>query len=324
MRKRYFLLLLLFLFWIRPVRAQTAATVSLTADQSKPLTVGDPIQLTVQVDHPAGSTAILPQLPRQWGDFVVYSQAAAATAVHEDGSQTTTQIIDVRLFKPSEFQTPPFAVTISDSDGQTQSVTADPLSLTIASVLVEGDSNLRDIKPQANLPLPLIWPWAAGGGLLLALFVYWLWRRRRVIALTPSPDTRLPHEVALDELARIAQLDLARQSRFKEHYTLASDCLRGYVEKAFGVAALESTTAELRYALKQTPLTPDLIRGLLDILSESDLVKFAKFRPDLQDATAVIIQAVAFVEATKPITAVAPATPPAFSSNGHQTTEVAA
>ena len=324
MSRRYFLLLLLFLLWVRPVQAQTAATVSLTADQSKQLTVGDPIELTVQVEHPAGSVAILPQLPRQWGDFVVHSQAAATTAVNEDGRQTTTQLIDVRLFKPGDFQTPPFAVTIRDSEGQTQTIAADPLSLTITSVLVEGDSDLRDIKPQADLPLPLIWPWAAGGGLLLAVLAYWLWRRRRGTALTASLDTRLPHEVALDELARIAQLDLPAQSRFKEHYTLVSDCLRSYVEKACRVAALESTTAELRYALKQTPLTPDLIHGLLDILSESDLVKFAKFRPDLQDATAVIVQAVAFVEATKAITAVASPPQPAFSSNGHQTTEVSA
>jgi hypothetical protein len=135
----------------------------------------------------------------------------------------------------------------------------------------------------------------------------------------------LPHEVALDELARIAQLDLSAHGRFKEHYTLVSNCLRNYVETLYHVTALESTTAELRYALKRTPLTPDHIHGLLAILSESDLVKFAKFTPDVQDATAVLIQATAFVEATKPVTAVQPPpTSPTFSSNGHHTAEVTA
>jgi hypothetical protein len=325
MTNKRFLLLLLLLFWIRPVRAQTAVAVTLTADQNKQLTVGDPIQLTLQVDHPAGTTAILPQLPAQWGDFAVRSQAAATTAVHDDGSQTTTQIIDVRLFSPGEFQTPPFTVTISDSSGQTEEVAADPLTITITSVLVEGDTNLRDIRPQADLPVPLLWPWMAGGVLLLAALAYWLWwRRRTAVLLAPILDTRLPHEVALDELAHIAGLDLPAQRRFKEHYTLISDCLRGYVEKVYHVAALESTTVELRRGLKQTSLPPDLVQGLLDILNESDLVKFAKLTPDLQSATAVITQATVFVLATKPVKVIPPPALANFSSNGDQTTEVTA
>ena len=81
---------------------------------------------------------------------------------------------------------------------------AAPLPLTVQSVLVEGDSELRDIKPQAALPIPADWPMVVAAGLLaaglLALVVWWLIRRYR----RDDVDNRPAHQVACDELDRIS------------------------------------------------------------------------------------------------------------------------
>ncbi|MCZ7672741.1 MAG: hypothetical protein M5U34_39295 [Chloroflexi bacterium] len=59
---------------------------------------------------------------------------------------------------------------------------------------MEGDTELRDIKPQATLPIPSLWPvFVAALGALLATAVWFIARR-----VKEAFDNRLPHEVALD------------------------------------------------------------------------------------------------------------------------------
>ena len=166
-------------------------------------------------------------------------------------------------------------MSVTDGQGGLQKVMAAPAAVSIASVLQEGDTELRDIKPQAALPLPAAWPWIAAG--LAALPQCWLWscgrrRRRQKLAV----DNRLAHEVALDGLAIIEGLRLPEQGRFKEHYTLVSDTVRVYVERRYGVPALERTTGEIRPDLARIDMAPEVTALLLAFLQESDLVKFSQ------------------------------------------------
>ena len=230
MNRRLILLPLLLLFTllaVGTVAAQTPLTATVTAPEGS-FTVGDPVQLTLSVTHPESYHVINPEIPQSWGDFIVKSQSPATTVDNGDGTSTTTILIDARLFAPGEFSTPPLTVNVTDGAGQLSEVTAAAAPVVIGSVLVEGDSELRDIKPQAELPFVNLLPWIAGG-LILAVFaavaLLW-WKRRQARLALAAVDNRLPHEIALDELARIGQLGLLEQGRFKEHYTLVSDTIR--------------------------------------------------------------------------------------------------
>lgn len=249
-------------------------------------TVGDPIQLQLVVNHPANSHVIIPELESEWGNFIVHSQSPPESIVNEDGDKTTTQMIDVRLFAPGDFSTLPLSLTVAGADGQLSEVNIDPISVSISSVLVEGDEALRDIKPQADLPYLVVLPWiiAAAAMVIIALAVAWLIRRRRSAIVISGIDLRLPHEVALDRLTRLEKLDLPNEGRFKEHYTLVSDCIRIYVERAFHIAVMERTTAEIQRSIKQTAISPTVVHQFISLLDESDLVKFSKFTPNVSDA----------------------------------------
>ena len=296
------LLIALFLI-VGVVGAQGEVTATVLGPQS-PYTaqVGDPIELTLVVTHPAGYQVIAPELDEQWGDFVIRSQSPATTESNGDGTETTLIKLDARLFAPGDFSTPPLPITVTDGAGQLLEVTAAPATVTIPSVLVEGDTELRDIKPQVELPYVNLLPWIAGG-LLLALLAgaaYYLWQRRQARLALAAVDNRLPHEIALDELDRIARLGLPEQGRFKEHYTLVSDTIRLYLERIYGIPMTERTTGEIAKVLQGTTMDRGTQRRVVVFLEESDLVKFADIVPSEAEAYELITQARMIIETTKP------------------------
>ena len=88
------LLLVLLTFSAVPVLAAEGIGVTLRPDREE-LTVGDPVQLTLEVTHPAGYQVILPKLEQAWGPFEVRGQSQATTAANDDGTETTRQTIQV-------------------------------------------------------------------------------------------------------------------------------------------------------------------------------------------------------------------------------------
>ncbi|HID54389.1 MAG TPA: hypothetical protein EYP41_20420 [Anaerolineae bacterium] len=278
-------------------------------------TVGDPIPLTLSVTHPAGTEVLFPQLPEEWGAFVVLGQDAPVTTPNGNGTLTTSQTIDARLFAPGNFATPPVSVTITDANGNISEIAAAPATVTIASVLTEGDTELRDIKPQAELPLMPAWAGAAAGLALAGLTGWVIYRQRK--APQPVADNRLPHEKALDELERIKGLGLPEDGRYQEHYTLVSDTMRRYVEQTYQVEAMERTTSELRRELKNSAMPQNAARGFLHLLNESDMVKFANVTPRRVDAYQLVALAEQIVETTQE-GELLPADGNRFSKNGTQ------
>lgn len=293
------MLIALLLLAVAPVAAQGDGPV--TATLSAPdgqLTVGDAVQLTLAVTHPAGYQVILPTLPDAWGDYAVVSQSPATVVDNADGTATTTMRIDARLFQPGVFTTPALEVSVTDGQGGLQTVMAAPAAVNVASVLQEGDSDLRDIKPQAVLPMPAAWPWVVAGLAAAAVVAAVIWRARRREKL--AVDNRQADEIALDGLSRIEGLRLPQQGNFKEHYTLVSDIVRVYIERRYGIPTLERTTGEIRPDLAGVDMPPQVSALLIAFLQESDLVKFSRWTPDIDSAQQLLAHGRMIVQATRP------------------------
>jgi len=286
-----------------PAQAADGVQVTLTANRSE-LTVGDPVELTLEVKHPAGYQVIIPQLEGNWGPFEVQGQSQATTVANDDGTETTTQTITVTLFDLGAFETPGLPLTIRDGSGAVVEEMSPAVALTVIPTLAEDDSTLKDIRPQVGMKVPSVLPWILGGGFLIAVLVgggLWLYRRWRGESLfAPVIDNRLPYQVAFDELDRIDSLRLPEKGRSKKHYTLVTDCLRTYIEKQFQVHAFDRTTTELKVSLRTSSMMPDHARRFIDLFMESDLVKFAKLTPEVADAYQLTDQARILVNLTRP------------------------
>lgn len=286
-------------------------------EPDKPLTVGDRITLRLEITHPRDSRVVLPQVDKQWQVFEVIDQTAPETVDNGDGTATTGKDIVVSVFQPGQFQTPALVVTHRKPDGSLEELAAPVIPIRVTSVLTE-DTELRDLKPQAELPVPPIWPWVLAGlwlamalALLLTAGGLWLYRRwlkRPAVELAAVPfiDLRPPEVIAHAELDRIEALNLPAQHRIKEHYSLVTDCLRRYIESRYRIPALEQTTGEVRTAFRMASLPVKDVNSFMTIFIESDLVKFARYRPQSDEVNSLIYKARVVVDATTPQPEAAP------------------
>lgn len=286
------------------IRAQGEIDITITPDKTE-LTVGDVVLLALEIRHPAGLRAVIPALPQDWGDFEVRSQSPAEMQTGLDGSLITRLVIAVTLFTPGVYTTPSFSITFQEEDGSTRTENVPVVTLTVRSVLQEGEAQLRDIKPQAHLKPPFPWLGLLSGLLLAGIAAAAIWRLHRRQTISPdapdeTPNPYLAYRVALAELARIAGLRLPEAGRFKEHYTLLGNCLRRYLEDQFSLSARGRTTLDLRRELRRSSLPPQAVQDLLEIFSECDLVKFARFQPSSGQAHRCIEQARRLVEQSMP------------------------
>jgi hypothetical protein len=271
-------------------------------------TVGDLIPLRLRATYSGDMNVTLPELPGQWGPFEVREQTLLDPVLNEDGAVAAVREVKVTLWAPGEYETPPLEIHYQGVDGESQAVPVPPLSITVASVLNEDDLEKRDLKPQASLPRPPAWPWILAGVAVAALSFLagrWLLQRLRrpqkeAAGLEIPVDDRLPEEIAYEELDRIAALDLPAQDEFKRHYTLVADCVRVYLEGIYRVPAMDRTTGEVMAALRGVRVDGGSIPLLRTLLEDADMVKFAKFRPALDQARQIVVQARRFVDITRP------------------------
>jgi hypothetical protein len=277
-------------------------------------TVGDPISLRLRATYPADFQVVLPELSEQWEPFEVREQNLLDPIAQDNGTIVAVREATVVLWSPGEHETPPFAVHYRDAGGELREVLVPPVSITVASVLPEVDGDQgntiekHDLKPQASLPRPPVWPWLLLGVFVAALLYYAAERllprlRRRKdskLEVVEPTDDRPPEIIAYEELDRITTLDLPARGEFKHHYTLVTDCVRTYIEGIYQIPAMDRTTGELMSSLRSVRVTGEPISLLRPLLEESDLVKFAKLHPAIEQARGAIIQARHLVDVTKP------------------------
>ncbi|MBT8230721.1 MAG: hypothetical protein KJO50_10705, partial [Bacteroidia bacterium] len=102
----------------------------------------------------------------------------------------------------------------------------------------------------------------------------------------------------LSKLEALANEQLWKQGKVKEHQSQLTYIIREYLENLFGIKALESTTDEILLALKDFDFEQSHQMDLKQILQIADLVKFAKARPPEDINEAFIGKAETFVVKT--------------------------
>jgi len=177
-----------------------------------------------------------------------------------------------------------------------QKYLTDSLVINVATVKVDTTKQqLFPIKPIKKEPFalidasPYLW-WMIGFLILLAIGLYF-WLRKKDIKILHKPKIP-PFIIAMDRLKELDQKHLIKAKKLKLFYIELTDIIRHYIEDDLSISALESTSDELVETISDfnesshLNINKETIDKLNKLLKSADLVKFAKFKPDLVQAEA--------------------------------------
>jgi len=169
-------------------------------------------------------------------------------------------------------------------------------------------NDIRGLKPPIEIPNVWLWVWVILGALALAAALYAAWRYwRKKVNVPPILPMIPPHERARQKL----QAALAMINQPRPFCILVSDTIRLYLEERFNFHAPDRTTEEFLHELKATDrLLPDQKASLGEFLSVCDMVKFARYEPELPELQALHNSAVRLIDETEPQPVVAPENAP--------------
>ena len=267
-------------------------------------TVGDRITLTVSVEHPTGSIVSWPD-SLDLSPFEVVAAELLPTATTEGRSSSTARIA-LSAFELGELEIPSIDVSVTGADGAVEVLTTDRFGIEVVTVGADDSGDIRGIRGPMTIAMStlVMAAWAllliALGAMLYAVLRRLLRKKDAPVASTPVVPERPAHEIALEALAWLEDSPMLERGQIKEYHIEASDILRRYVEARFGVAALEMTTWEIIEGLERREVGAEFRDGLRRFLDRCDLVKFAKVRPDPDEARSTLQAGRALVEATIP------------------------
>ncbi|MDQ3017723.1 MAG: hypothetical protein M3R25_13515 [Bacteroidota bacterium] len=286
------------LIWSLNLSAQTVMTVDRTE-----VILGDQIKATITTD--LSGDREWRNIKEVWPDSIPGIEVASGPELDAKNPASTRATWLISVFDTGFVHIPALHVVIRNGNQLDTFITTD---IPISVKSIEPDSSgLMPIKDIVRQPFSIGYykkfiPHALVV-LALILATYMWWRRKNRVVEVPEiiiPEP-LPHEWAMSALDELENKRLWQSGEIKEHYTLLTAILREYLERRYSIHALEQTSDEIIDQLRRQNLSTTLLNDTTELLSASDLIKFAKADPGI-DLHAVTIQRVRnFVQETKEI-----------------------
>jgi hypothetical protein len=231
-----------------------------------------------------------------------------------DSSSTTAGRIKIvnryliTSFDTGFYQVPPVYAEIRNENGIKRFYSDYALLEVMRVKITPPDSTAKifDIINPYKAPITLgeIIPWILLA-ILAAALVFVIIRilkrfKRKVkseeVVINPDPA----HIIAFRDLEKLKNEQLWQKGEVKHYYSRLTEILRQYLENRFGVYSLEMTTSETLEQLVKTGFKKDDSYVMLkNILNGSDLVKFAKYKPEPSENELHFGNSWTFVDITK-------------------------
>lgn len=189
------------------------------------------------------------------------------------------------------------------ADGAVDSLEFDSVELDVFEMPIDTATfQVHDIKEQITYPVTPdeLFPWCLGAegivllvaAIMCAVGYAGSLKRREEEMKEPA------HIVALRKLDRFRGEKFWEDENQKAFYSGVTDTIREYIDRRFGVSAMEMTTAEIFKDLSGETLKPDLFNDMKDLFERADFVKFAKHVASREENASVLPLSVRFVTET--------------------------
>lgn len=276
-----------------------------TSVDTNSILIGNPIQLHIRVEVPENTIIRMPAVHDSvfTGLEIVETGKIDTIRSNEKPGFTLQQTVVLTAYDSGKFFIPQFTILVNSDSAQPLFSQVIPISVNFPKVLMEKE--IKDIKPPLIPPFDwLFWSLTILGiliGSIAAWFAYQFYQKRQnpfkqIFQEKPLP----PDELAIKKLNELKQKKLWQNGMEKQYHVELSEIIREYIEGRFKVKALEQVTdqtlSELRFLV-----STELLAILKQILSLSDLVKFAKLQAQQGENELSLSNAYEFVNQTKPL-----------------------
>jgi hypothetical protein len=290
-----------------PVRGQLISVKSeLSADS---MMIGDQVLFTLKVDAADYVDFMLPGLRDTLSREIEVLFPVSSDTMLTGGRKFVSQSYMITGFEAGLQMIPsqPVIYWAGEIADTAQSM---PLMIRVFEPQVDTTQQIKPIKPPINTPLTFreLLPWLGLGTAVwfLGTLIYalvWMYRQRRkdpdIFVLKPQEPA---HVIAFRDLDRLKGDKLWERGEVKQFYTRLTDITRNYIERQYGIPAMERTTEEILQAFRKTNTEDNLLDEMLSGLLElADLVKFAKEDPLPVDNQTHLNNAYLFVQKTYPL-----------------------
>ena len=267
--------------------------------------IGEQTGFTVTIEQPPGMYVSFLDPAANLSDKIEILSAMRSDTLITDGN--SLRIINswtVTSFDRGEHYAEAIPFVFLD-EGNERTLHTRRTGLEVLAPEIDEEAGIYDIKDPLGISWSIVelWPWI----LLLTVLAVLSWYLMRYLKMRktgqPVFAARTPpepaHLIAMRELRNLKSESLWEKGMIKEYYTKLTEIVRRYIERRFGVTAMERTSREIIEELQSNDgLAKDVI-GLLDqCFSIADLVKFAKARPGDENNEKCLNTAFHFVKAT--------------------------
>ena len=257
-----------------------------------------------------GTQLVFPELPKEQDYRMMYlSPWRLDTVKVTRQKKGLPRLLDLKgsvvisSFEEGQYELPQIAIGRVSEDGVIDTLVFEPMRLDVKTMPVDTASFVpHDIKGQIKYPLTFaeVFPWAFGGWVIVLLLILLVClviiRRRKGEEVFVRRDPA--HIVALRKLDRYRGNKMWAPEKQKAFYSGVTDTLREYIASRYGISAMEMTTAEIFSDMKNTDVSPELVKEVRELFERADFVKFAKYVASDEDNAASLPVAVKFVTET--------------------------
>lgn len=209
----------------------------------------------------------------------------------------------ITSFDSALYYLPPFEIQVNN-----QPYYSEALALKVYSVPVDTLNPDKFFGPKSIREVSITWEdisdifWFTLLAIALGALGYYLYLRfkdnRPIIRKIKVEPKLPPHTQALQDIERIKANKSLRMTDPKGYYTELTDVLRTYMAERFGFNAMEMTSTEIIEKLIETN-DNESIKELRELFQTSDLVKFAKHAPLMNENDMNLFNAIDFINRTK-------------------------
>ncbi len=289
-------------------KAQTTR-VEAKLDQTR-IKLGDQTILRLLAHIPVNGTVDFPVLADTISSKVQVVEMGRTDTLadkNNPGMQTISRQYTITSFDAGLHMIPSYTFTAKEGKLNTPA-----LPLEVTEVKVDTTKAIYDIKEPLAVSYSFM-DWLRDNwklvllsvmGILILAGLIWYFikkRRNRPAKVEPIKPAVPLHTLILDKLNALRSEKLLEQGQIKQYHSELTDIIREYLEKRYGINAMEQTSEEIFAGLRHLDIAEQHMNKLRQMLLLADLVKFAKASPLNNENEQSMENAISFVMNTRPV-----------------------